>query len=366
MRTMMKGFVAPRDALELRIAQICDEVLGKWIGVKDALFEDVGDLATAKAVLNAVEEQFDTALPLSTFQKAPTIAAIACCLRPRLKRLITEPLVALQPKGSKRPLFFLPGGDGNVFNFHDLARRLTPDQPFYGLQTRGLYGEEPPLDRVEEMAAAHVEAIRAVQPHGPYLLGGHCTGAFIALEMALQLERRGERVALLAAIDALAPSMFYGYAQKEDFLSPIDFYLLIARGFTDWFGREMPIKRAALLSLEPGQRAAHFMALARGIDVYPEDAGDDCVDHVLDIYHSITLNSYTPEGVISGRIALLRGRESFFCAPATGRWGGWEGLSREPIRVHEIPGNHVTVVTEPNAGLLSQKLREEIAEVGVS
>jgi len=109
------------------------------------------------------------------------------------------------------------------------------------------------------------------------------------------------------------------------------------------------------------------MALARGIDIYPEDAGDDCVDHVLDIYRRINLNlnSYTPTGVISGRIALFRGRESFFCTPATGS-GGWEGSSREPIRVHELPGNHVTLVTEPHVAGFSQQLREEIAGAGIS
>jgi thioesterase domain-containing protein len=357
---MMKGFVTPRDALELRIAQICEDTLGRWIGMKDALCEDAGNLAPAKAVLDAVEEQLGVALPLSTFPKAPTIAAIACHLRPKLKRLITEPLVALQPRGSKRPLFFVPGGDGNVFNFHDFARRLTPDQPLYGLQPRGLYGEAPPLDRVEEMAAAHVEAIRAVQPHGPYLLGAHCSGAIIASEMALQLERRGERVALLAVVDALAPSLFYEFCRESDFLKDrLGVDMLIAR---PW-GRELPVDRSALLALDPGRQRAYLMAIARELDLYPEDAGDDYLDHVLDGYWRITINAYRPDGVISGRIALFCGLDSKFVVPPA---GGWEGLSREPIRVHKVPGDHITLMLEPNVGLLSQQLRAEIAEAGVS
>lgn len=360
----MKSFVSPRDLIELRIAQICEDVFGKWIGMKDALCEDGEDVAAARAVLDAVEEQLGVAVPLSTLRREPTIAAIARCLRPKLERLLAEPLVPLQPKGSKRPFFFVPCGEGNVFPYHDLARRLAPDQPFYGLQARGLYGEAPPLDSVEEMAAAHVEVIRAVQPHGPYLLGGHCTGTAIAFEMALQLERRGERVALLATIDALAPSLFYEYvAETKPLDDPVEVYMMLEQGIESWLGREMGIDRKEMVSLDPGRRKAHFMALARGIDAFPEDAGDDRLDHAVDTFQRITLATYAPEGVISGRIVLFGASESFLCVPPS---GGWESASREPVRVHKVPGNHITLLTEPNVGILSQRLRAEIAEAGVS
>ena len=48
------------------------------------------------------------------------------------------------------------------------------------------------------MADAYVDAIRAVRPAGPYLLGGCGIGAAIAYEMAVRLDD----VRLLAAIDA--------------------------------------------------------------------------------------------------------------------------------------------------------------------
>ena len=45
------------------------------------------------------------------------------------------------------------------------------------------------------MAAAYIGEMRTVQPHGPYRIGGHCSGAWVAFEMARQLEagRRGDR-----------------------------------------------------------------------------------------------------------------------------------------------------------------------------
>ena len=93
---------------------------------------------------------------------------------------------------------------GNVLCYADLARRLDAGRPVYGLQAVGLDGGEP-QSRIEEMAASYLDALAAVQPAGPYLLGGWSLGGVIAYEMARQLARRGERVDLLALIDSPVP-----------------------------------------------------------------------------------------------------------------------------------------------------------------
>ena len=51
------------------------------------------------------------------------------------------------------------------------------------------------------MADAYIAEIRSVQPHGPYFLGGFCSGAYIALEMAARLHEQGDEVALLATFN---------------------------------------------------------------------------------------------------------------------------------------------------------------------
>jgi thioesterase domain-containing protein len=88
-----------------------------------------------------------------------------------------------------------------VLAFAVLARRLGPDQPTYGLRARGIDDGAPLHASAEEMAADYVEAVRRVQSHGPYLLGGYCMGAPVAVEMALQLEAAGEEVAMLVLLD---------------------------------------------------------------------------------------------------------------------------------------------------------------------
>ena len=47
----------------------------------------------------------------------------------------------------------------------------------------------------------YVEAMRSVQPRGPYCLGGMCEGALIAQQIIVELESQGESVGLFAVFD---------------------------------------------------------------------------------------------------------------------------------------------------------------------
>src|SRR5262249_43235030 len=117
---------------------------------------------------------------------------------PRWGAFPVAALVPIQPSGTKPPFFCVPGGGGNVIYLHALAYHLGLDQPFYGLQAQGLDGTTAPHTRVEAIAAYYIAAIQSVQPQGPYCLGGHSTGSWVALEMAHQLQAQGHRVAFIA------------------------------------------------------------------------------------------------------------------------------------------------------------------------
>lgn len=111
-------------------------------------------------------------------------------------------VVAIQPgKSTKRPFFFLHGDwlSGVSWCF-SLARQLESDQPFYALEPFNFDGlpVPPPF---EATAATHLKSLLAVQPEGPYLLGGFCNGGLLAYEMARQLHVQGQRVDLLVLMD---------------------------------------------------------------------------------------------------------------------------------------------------------------------
>jgi phthiocerol/phenolphthiocerol synthesis type-I polyketide synthase E len=64
-----------------------------------------------------------------------------------------------------------------------------------------------PATGVELLAAQHVEHVLAVQPNGPYTLGGWSFGATVAHEMACQLKHLGADVDLLVCLDGYVPAL---------------------------------------------------------------------------------------------------------------------------------------------------------------
>ncbi|GAC1350020.1 MAG: hypothetical protein NVSMB27_28580 [Ktedonobacteraceae bacterium] len=114
-----------------------------------------------------------------------------------------ERVVAIQTGGSRRPFFFLHGDwiSGAYWCF-SLAHQLGSDQPFYALEPFNFAGLPipPPF---EAIAAAHLKSLQAVQPEGPYLLGGFCNGGLLAYEMARQLHMQGQKIDLLVLMDPM-------------------------------------------------------------------------------------------------------------------------------------------------------------------
>lgn len=204
---LQQTFVAPRDTLELKLVHIWQDILGiQPIGINDNFFNLGGHSLVAVRLMAQVHEKFAQNMPLTTLFQAPTIEQMAIALREPMLSQPWSPLVKIQPNGSKRPFFCLPGTGGNVMYLYHLARHFGSEQPFYALQARGLDGVQIPHARIEDMASDYIAAIQTIQPQGPYLLGGHSFGSFVAFEMALQLQKQGQEIATLVIFDTPAPT----------------------------------------------------------------------------------------------------------------------------------------------------------------
>lgn len=203
------ALVAPRSSVEGALVEIWRDVLRlERVGVRDDFFELGGDSIQASRLFVRVETRLGKRLNPTALFTAPTIEGLARLLGGEADAAAAECLVPIQPHGDRPALFCLHAGAGTILFYNDLARRLGPEQPTYGLQAPGLYGGGHPLcESVEALAARFVEEIRVVQPHGPYHLAGFCFGALTAFEMARLLLERGETVGLVACLDG--PSPFY-------------------------------------------------------------------------------------------------------------------------------------------------------------
>ncbi|MCL4748168.1 MAG: AMP-binding protein, partial [Burkholderiaceae bacterium] len=199
----------PRSLVQLRLRELWEELFGFGpIGVHDDFFELGGDSLLAMSMLERVEDICGRRVPPSVLLGAATIEHLARAVLQRSPEL-QAPIVAIRASGSRPPLFFLHGDylSGGLYCL-ELSRHLGPEQPFYAIAPCGFDGEPPPAS-YEAMAERHLEAIRAVQPEGPYLLAGQCNGGLVAYEIARRLSAAGEQVALLAMIASSARNLRY-------------------------------------------------------------------------------------------------------------------------------------------------------------
>jgi thioesterase domain-containing protein/acyl carrier protein len=199
--------VEARDDLERRLVQIWQTVLGVApIGIRDRFFDLGGHSLLAVRLFARLQSELGVDLPLATLFEAPTIEGLATFVRDLARPSTGHCLVGVQPSGHRPAIFGFPGVDGGVLGFHTLARLLGSDQPFYGLQSRGLDGDGRPLTRIEDIAATCVREIRERQPHGPYHLIGMCMGGVVAWEIAQQLREARYEVGVLALLETWPPA----------------------------------------------------------------------------------------------------------------------------------------------------------------
>jgi acyl carrier protein len=194
--------VTAEQALQQQLTQIWEELLGvRPIGLKENFFDLGGDSFLATRLIQRIEQVCGKELPLATLFEGATIEYLAQVLLEEKQPASDLPVVTVQAGGHKHPFFFLHGDwRHQAFWCMHLARDLGPEQPFYALPPYPFEkGQATPT--FSAMAAAHVQAMRAVQPDGPYYLGGFCNGGMVAFEMAQQLLAAGESVGLLVLVN---------------------------------------------------------------------------------------------------------------------------------------------------------------------
>jgi len=394
-------FQAPRTPIEQRVASLLGHAVGRTkVDVSDNFFELGGNSLSATQIASGIREAFEVDVPLPAFFRAPTVAGLAreveaqLCARvepasnrgcratavadvsdreppaqplpPGDKSPTFSSLVPIQRKGLHPPFFAAHDGLGIGHLYAPLARHLGPDQPFYGLQAQGgVDGREPPYHpctRIEELAALYLDEVRAVQPVGPYFLGGFCFGGTVAFEMARQLEEQGHRVGLVAVLDTLrdakegaptARNRFQSHWSRMATLrSPDKLSYVVSRVGTT-LKYDLAVARQTLRkrTRRVWGEAARAVCVALGRRV-PTEAINQC----FLIASNRLEKKYVPRP-ISTRLILFRGADQ----RSDSTWG-WGGLARDGVDVHYVPADHVAMLKEPAvrglAAILSRSLEE--------
>lgn len=221
------GQVPPGSPLEKHLSQLWGKLLKvDQPGIHDNFFELGGDSLVGAICIYQLQEALQEPISLNAIFEAPTVFELARYLEKNhpagvahllgipapfsvIKEAVTNPLalVPIQPNGSKPPLFCIHPAGGVVFPYYTLAHFLGKDQPLYGIQDPSLYDTQSNPISIEAMATDYLEVIKNTQPKGPYQLLGWSVGGMVAYEMAQQLFRQGQSVALLIMLDTSAPPL---------------------------------------------------------------------------------------------------------------------------------------------------------------
>ncbi|HKV09763.1 MAG TPA: amino acid adenylation domain-containing protein [Thermoanaerobaculia bacterium] len=319
----------PQDELELALVQIWEELLGMApVGTDEDFFALGGHSLLALRLLGAIEARLGRKIALSSLLSASTVAGIAALLRQEGGTPRRSVLVSLQPRGERPPLFLVHPVGGNVLCYARLAREGGLEGPVYGLQTPAS-ADLPAAWTVETMAALYLEALREVQPAGPYRLAGWSLGGVVAFEMARQLEARGEKAALVAMIDVAPP----GFWRRE--AGPGN---LLARFAHDLQGLGGPDLPASLEGATPEVRELHAMFVAN---------------------HG-ALAAYEPRPY-GGRLILIRAEATAAAHEGEG-FEAWQDLAGAGAEIHVLPGDHYSLLRPPAVSALSGQLERSLRQ----
>jgi thioesterase domain-containing protein len=338
------------------------------VGVHDNFFEIGGDSLLTIQVANRASEERLAVSPTSLFE-LKTIAAIAQSGEARWKGesagaeanagggdVDASCLVVLRAEGALDPLFLVHAATGVATEYVELIGRLGRNRPVHGIQAPALSGRGQPFETVEAMVREYVSAIRTVQPRGPYLLGGWSFGGLAAFEMARELTRMGERVKLLALIDAILPETAPEVAYD-------DAVLLAAFAAHHRVTVSLEILRGA----EPAERLALVRDAGASTDAFGRNAhvGDVATRFRVFAANVKAAASYAP-GAYSGRLTLIQAREPLTASVAelTRRdpSRGWSRYSAVPPTIHVVVGDHGGLLARPSVDVVASLVQAALDE----
>ncbi|HWM91684.1 MAG TPA: amino acid adenylation domain-containing protein [Thermoanaerobaculia bacterium] len=317
--------VPPRDEMELRLVQLWEELLDvRPVGVHDDFFALGGHSLLALRLMGGIERLFGRRVPLSALLEAPTVERMAGLLRretPASRSLI----VPIRTGGSGSPLFLVHPVGGNVLCYLPLAGL---DRPVYAIQSPAP-GSLPEWT-VESLAALYLDAIREVQPEGPWLLGGWSLGGVVAFEMA----RQSNDVALLLMIDVAPPAQ--GEPGEPDASLDLTLFIEDLRRLAGVEARgKLPETLEALLEREEVRTAL------------PPDVGPDRLRELFAVFQANrrALQAYRPRP-FHGQAVLIRA-EATAASDSSGRFEAWRELITDRAEIQLLPGNHYSLLREP-------------------
>jgi amino acid adenylation domain-containing protein len=364
-RAKASRYVMPRDAVELTLVQIWEELLNvRPIGVTDRFFDVGGHSLLALRLLVEVERRLGRKVPLPALFEEPTIEHLAKVVR---RNDEAWPLMVTLRAGSQcRKLFLIHPGGGTLLNYVHLIRHLPPDVPIHGIQARGLDGVREPHQTLASMATDYIAEIRRVQPEGPYLIAGHSLGGVIAFEIARQL---GDEVAFLGLLDSAVPAQ-HAHATADERRDDAQRLAAMAEGIGRFLGEPIDVSIAQLEQLLGDQQIDFVVKALERTRALPPGDEQKLIRNLLSVSkaHVRAHRAYVPSPIAAPitlfRVAETKASDYPSSDPRvlSDDALGWMGLSTSRVHVVRTAGNHITMLSAAHAEGLARLLQPHLSE----
>jgi len=319
---------------------------------KTNFFDAGGNSILAVRLVSEVKKATSATIPLNSLFDSPTFGAnlkTVQSLQGKKTEVPFRAMIALKKTGKKTPVFFVPSSGGSPLYLRAFADAVSDDRPFYAFQARGLEKGEVPFQTVEEMAECFVQALRAENPNGPYIIAGHSTGGPVAYHVASLL---GDKVKLLIIVDIPMPLARGGPPPGHDWNDAQWISAIIhVLGFGSSRAKSVPKGQVAALSKEGQlQLLENLLEGQSTSEVRTSTARAEAVLRVMKAA-DLSYGNYRAKGKVS-KVLLVRAQEAFGDDPLNvfdgvnpEHWG-W-GPHAEELQVRVASGNHLSCISEP-------------------
>jgi thioesterase domain-containing protein len=371
--TKESSFVPPGNVLELQLVQIWEDLLNvRPIGITDNFFTLGGYSLLTVRLMARIKKLCGRIFPqlFTTLFQEGTIEQLAKILHEETESPAWSPIVPIQTHGSKHPFFCVHSVGGQVAGYYLLSRYLGIEYPFYGIQGRFLIEKDvrEKVTPIEVLAAQYLEAVRAVQPEGPYLIGGYSFGGMVAYEMAVQLRRAGQEVALLAVFDTHSPSILRQLPEDNDAGLLVKIAWVRARQLD----KELLLDIEEMERLEPDEQLKLFIREARKLDLLPAEAEMEFLRNFLKGMSARrkAIKIYEPQPYDGSLTVFQCEQADALVNQALEEAGldthdpalGWGDLISGPITIKVVTGHHDRMMVEPYVQGIAEALRASIDE----
>jgi myxalamid-type polyketide synthase MxaB len=381
--------VAQREAM---LARFFSEQLAQIMGMDAASIDTKQPLNTlgldslmAIELKINIETRLKVTVPMAAFMESPSVSSLAKAVAKLVGQgsggqtegaqtsasdeaaatADWDPLIALQVEGDRPPLICVHPAGGNVLCYEHLVKNLGAGQPVYALQARGSDGLGEPHTSIDEMVSDYLAAVKRLQPRGPYNLVAWSSGGPVAYEMAYRLKQQGEEIGLLALIDSW-PNLV-----NVDLDDDIQFLCELANFFGRFYDSPVELTYEELAAIPAGERLDYVLRKAEAGGVVSALFDKQFVQRFIDLCKAnlrIMMNNELKPCDLPVQFFRAASGDLIAEKMRGGAGGdyGWGELVGASLTVHEVPGDHITMLTGDNARGLAGLLRKCVDSAGAA